>query len=246
MGFNLIHYVSNSHSSKLWSDVNQKASFSFDNLKTGLSISLTPHLDILGEWKKGTTNESEQAENRVIENPNAAMVVATSELALWEAEKVGTISDLANENFEYRCYKLDGVLFLKKDRSSTLEQIGGINIAPQVLNAQIKIPSLKITIDVVLSLSNILGMKYVEKTWQILSGGTWKFLNGATSKEGYPVFGLFVIEKKVKSKHYRCGVLYLASTDELSWLKNEKGKIHKKSPIAVFSRGLPVENLEIQ
>jgi hypothetical protein len=246
MGFNLIHYVSNSHSSKLWSDANKKAGFSFEGLKTELSLSFTPHFDVLGEWKKGTENESEQKGNQKIENPTATMIVASSELALWESDSVGTVEDLINGNFKNRCFKLDGNLFLKKDRSATLKQIEGISIAPQILNAQIKLPDSKIMLDVVLSLNNVLGMTYVEQAWRVLSGGTWKFINGGTSKEGYPIFGLFVIEKRVSEKHYRCGVLYLASTDELRWLKHEKGKIHKRSPIAIFSRGLPDEHLKIQ
>lgn len=115
MGFPTIMYLSRSKVGSLWDDTKKSKSL-VSSIKSTLSISLNPKFDIETEFKKKDKIEIPKTIREDGWPPYQALDIAIQiEKQLRKENKVGTMKEFLDGNFEYPCYKLRGQLIFKKN-----------------------------------------------------------------------------------------------------------------------------------
>lgn len=206
MGFPIIMYLSRSKIGRFWENTDEQKSL-VSSIKSNLSLSLNPKLDIETEFKREDKIEIPRVKGSDNWPPYESLEIALSmEKQLKKNNQIGTMEDFINKNFVYLCYKLRGKLFI--DQNLKQEHFG--EIRSHGINGILVLEGTDKKISVDISYENIAGMSFRNETWEVWESGARHFFRGARSI-GYDLIGLFTYEGKSDEYFADCGILYFAS-----------------------------------
>jgi hypothetical protein len=213
MGFPLIMYLSRSKTVSLWPQLEQpKASTqSFQGLKSDVTLSLNPKVNISAEWKRHESDPPFRNKDTPWPPWESEPIVQAIEHLLREQHQIGGIDDLLAGNFGFLAYKLCG--FFKLDRIRPDFEIAGLDLKVHGLTGRLHLPAFPHQVALTLALENIAGIDERDGRWDVWESGAMHFLSEA-KRDGYPLIGLFTCEGRHPTCLASCGAIYFASYSE--------------------------------
>jgi hypothetical protein len=209
MGFPLIMYLSRSKAVAIWPELDRKDSEGgWQGIKSSLNLSISPKFDISTEWKKRSDQPAPVRGGSVNWPPPDTLQIAVAiEDHLREKNCVGTMSQFLDNSFEYPTYKLWGSFRLDEASPS----IAWLPIKVHAITGRLRIADTNQEVSLTLALENIPGVDFQEGEWHAWESGAHWFFKEASSKEGYPLAGLFTYEGNGHGLYAACGAVYFVS-----------------------------------
>lgn len=214
MGWPFIMYLSRAKTVAVWPELEQmKGTYSLEDVKASVNLSLSPKLDVVGQWKK-TKETDPPARDRVSYWPprEALQLAVTIEDALRKRKAVGSAPDFLSAGPSFPCYKLQGKLTLDKRSCDLEEAFGPRRLNTHCLTGHLLLYDSDVRISLVLSLESVAGVTKQSDTWNVEESGTHYFLERATG-DGAPIFGLFMYQGQTDAGEHSCGIVYFACAD---------------------------------
>jgi len=215
MGFPLIMYLSRSKTIAIWPDLGRKKeALSLRDVSSTMSVSLTPKVDVVAEWKKVEEAPLPSRDTNIQWPPSDSLEICASiEKNLRKRNQVGSMSDFLRGDFKHPCYKLFGFLTLDEKLQSVF-RFGGISLNTHGLTGIITLFDTQASISVILALENIAGVSYRDDQWHIWESGALHLFGWASTPKGYPLFGLLTFQGLNPNAQPSCGIVYFASASE--------------------------------
>ncbi len=230
MGFPLIMYLSRSKTVSLWPEVGkQKSGFSMNDLKSSLSLSLNPKVDIVAQWSKADEAPPPVRDDNYHWPPYESEEIALSiEKELRSRHQVGTMEHFLKGELTYPCYKLSGFLTLDKEEQDAFSY-RGITLNRHGITGSLSLTGSDVKVSLVLALENIAGIDPRDGEWDIWESGAMHMFGACERTPGFPVFGLFTVRGRSGENFCSCGIVYFAAYSEFGgFLSKEATNILKE------------------